>query len=272
MKKLPTVCVLPNRQYNSNSNIMASKSLNAAAATFTPGGPNEECDEAEATTTTASSPSFPPQEDSSDNHGSFSEYAEMVETIEDIMDEESDDYNPLMIQSVPTVASVVETGLPPHLVNHAAEFWYPESRDCTCCKGFKFGCNCVKVDRNGVCKFCGGAASSSTGAATAQAPAPAQSSSLLVTGPSRTTAAATATSGNTGFHGNQYGADFSNRPSYSTNNNTSCRPTYSGGRGYNPENAGGGGGKRNKVICKFFLSPNGCRNGGACTFEHVSQA
>lgn len=30
--------------------------------------------------------------------------------------------------------------LPSHLVKHAAEFWFPECRDCTCCNGYKFGC------------------------------------------------------------------------------------------------------------------------------------
>jgi hypothetical protein len=27
---------------------------------------------------------------------------------------------------------------------HAAEFWFPESRECQCCHGFKYGCNCAK--------------------------------------------------------------------------------------------------------------------------------
>ena len=30
------------------------------------------------------------------------------------------------------------------LSTHAAEFWFPESRNCTCCKGFKHGCECCK--------------------------------------------------------------------------------------------------------------------------------
>ena len=25
---------------------------------------------------------------------------------------------------------------------HAKEFWFPECRNCTCCKGFKHGCDC----------------------------------------------------------------------------------------------------------------------------------
>ena len=28
------------------------------------------------------------------------------------------------------------------LSSHAAEFWFPECRDCPCCKGFKHGCQC----------------------------------------------------------------------------------------------------------------------------------
>ncbi len=27
---------------------------------------------------------------------------------------------------------------------HAAEFWFPGSRECQCCHGFKYGCNCAK--------------------------------------------------------------------------------------------------------------------------------
>lgn len=28
---------------------------------------------------------------------------------------------------------------------HAAEFWFPECRSCSCCQGFKHGCPCVKT-------------------------------------------------------------------------------------------------------------------------------
>lgn len=30
------------------------------------------------------------------------------------------------------------------LTAHAAEFWFPECRNCSCCKGFKHGCDCCK--------------------------------------------------------------------------------------------------------------------------------
>lgn len=41
------------------------------------------------------------------------------------------------------------TSLPVHMVNHAAEFWFPESRNCPCCAGFKHGCQCCQPDSNG---------------------------------------------------------------------------------------------------------------------------
>lgn len=43
-------------------------------------------------------------------------------------------------------AGVVPSGAMPSrngvLSSHAAEFWFPESRNCPCCKGFKHGCQC----------------------------------------------------------------------------------------------------------------------------------
>jgi len=30
------------------------------------------------------------------------------------------------------------------LSKHAAEFWFPEARNCPCCSGFKHGCGCCK--------------------------------------------------------------------------------------------------------------------------------
>lgn len=30
------------------------------------------------------------------------------------------------------------------LSKHAAEFWFPECRNCPCCNGFKHGCQCCK--------------------------------------------------------------------------------------------------------------------------------
>lgn len=39
------------------------------------------------------------------------------------------------------------------LTSHAAQFWFPESRDCTCCQGFKHGCQCCRSGVR-VCTVC----------------------------------------------------------------------------------------------------------------------
>jgi len=53
--------------------------------------------------------------------------------------------------SAGAAASAISTSLPAHLASQAAEFWFPECRDCTCCKGYKHGCSC-----GGLCKCSGG--------------------------------------------------------------------------------------------------------------------
>lgn len=44
-------------------------------------------------------------------------------------------------------SGAMPTGANGALSAHAAEFWFPECRNCDCCKGFKHGCSCCK---NGV--------------------------------------------------------------------------------------------------------------------------
>lgn len=109
---------------------MASNQLNAGAASFTPGGPP---------TATSMQDSF--------TEASFNEYTEMVDNIEqemeaDALDESYDDSPPAGI-----------SGLPAHMVKHANEFWFPESRNCACCNGFKHGCKCAASNR-GTCASC----------------------------------------------------------------------------------------------------------------------
>jgi hypothetical protein len=38
------------------------------------------------------------------------------------------------------------------LSSHAHEFWFPECRNCPCCKGFKHGCDCCKASGVDTCK------------------------------------------------------------------------------------------------------------------------
>jgi hypothetical protein len=127
-------------------------------------------------------------------------FAVMQEGIEQEMDQQdvgdlTEAMNNTAVEGIPVPAS----GLPAHMVRHAAEFWFPECRDCTCCKGFKHGCTCA-TSNNGVCTCAGKGAAPLAAAPRA--------------------------------------------------------PSYSGG--------GGGG----KPVCKFFLSPRGCRFGDGCRFAH----
>lgn len=49
-------------------------------------------------------------------------------------------------------AGAVPTEKSGRLSSHAAEFWFPECRECVCCKGFKHGCDCVKKERFIACQ------------------------------------------------------------------------------------------------------------------------
>eukprot|EP00804_Cyclotella_cryptica_P020751 CCRYP_016591-RA/>CCRYP_016591-RA protein AED:0.31 eAED:0.31 QI:0/-1/0/1/-1/1/1/0/131 len=46
------------------------------------------------------------------------------------------------ISALGAIHSQAQSTLPAHQVNHAAEFWFPECRECACCRGFKHGCLC----------------------------------------------------------------------------------------------------------------------------------
>ena len=126
---------------------MASNQLNAGAASFVPGGQ-----------------ALPSGMHDSFTETSFNDYADMVETIEQEMEAEAFDegsnYSP------PAGIS----GLPPHLAKHANEFWFPESRDCSCCNGFKHGCQCAP-SHGGTCASC--SSSSPSQVATGHAAPPA---------------------------------------------------------------------------------------------------
>lgn len=96
--------------------------LNAGAATFTPGGPP--------------APAAAPMEDTSDGR--------MLDEIEAAISAE---------QQQPAAAAggggkVTYTDLPPH----AEEFWFPECRECTCCNGYKHGCQCCAKQGMRSCK------------------------------------------------------------------------------------------------------------------------
>ena len=104
--------------------IMSADGLNTAASSFTPaGGHSEQMDD------------------------SFAHYAQMMDDIEAEVEAEDD----LAVQ----VPGAIDTSaLPAHLAHHAAEFWFPECRNCACCNGYKHGCTCCPTN-GGVCKCSG---------------------------------------------------------------------------------------------------------------------
>ena len=117
---------------------MSSKeSLSAGAATFVPGGSQQP---------SAYSTSADIQEH---DHDSGNEYDEVMEALEAEM--LKNDMDELVAGMGNTAVSVPATSLPSHLAAHAAEFWFPECRDCCCCQGYKHGCRC-----GGLCKCSGG--------------------------------------------------------------------------------------------------------------------
>lgn len=119
---------------------MASNHLNAGAASFTPGGP--------APTAAAAAAAANYQQD--DTETSYNEYADMVDSIEREMDGDAEGES---YTAPPPAYTGTVSGLPAHMVKHANEFWFPESRDCTCCKGFKHGCECA-ASHGGICASC----------------------------------------------------------------------------------------------------------------------
>jgi hypothetical protein len=82
-----------------------------------------------------------------DGSSSFEHHEEVIggiETVEAVN-------NPSFSNNSPKVG----TALPSHLAAHAAEFWFPECRDCSCCNGFKHGCTCAPSNY-GICSVCSG--------------------------------------------------------------------------------------------------------------------
>jgi hypothetical protein len=63
-------------------------------------------------------------------------------------DEYEEDYTPEPSKASSSGGAYLPSGAVPtvngKLSQHAAEFWFPESRECKCCHGFKYGCSCAK--------------------------------------------------------------------------------------------------------------------------------
>ena len=138
---------------------------------------------------------------------------------------------------------------------HAKEFWFPECRNCSCCKGFKHGCDCcaggVDTCAKGDCINAEFATQVATDLAsrTSEGEASAESASSVGA------ASITADLGNMSIR-----APASSGPITHT----------SSGAGAVAASGGGGGGAPGDA-CKFFAS-GGCRFGDSCRFKHIGSA
>lgn len=128
---------------------------------------------------------------------------------------------------VPQAAVPTQNG---KLSQFAGEFWFPECRNCPCCKGFKHGCDCCKTGGVDTCKD----ASCIDGAMVSQV-----SADLAARGGAPEPARAPAPQAPTGA------------------------PKQGG---YNVAAPSAGGDN----FCKFEKSPGGCRFGASCRFQHAS--
>jgi len=134
---------------------------------------------------------------------------------------------------------------------HAAEFWFPESRNCPCCKGFKHGCKC----RVGPITCCQDSGCTSTAPATEEIKVEipvAKPKPVIVFKQNRTDVpAATPT------------------PTPAPAAATPAASPVAAASAYVPSpidtsNTGGD----NRSQCTFFSSPQGCRFGETCRFKH----
>lgn len=83
--------------------------------------------------------------------------ADEIEPIDEEAEKEMEELEKLMESSATPSKGVVPAGAVPteqsgRLSSHAAEFWFPECRECKCCNGFKHGCSCVKNDKFIACQ------------------------------------------------------------------------------------------------------------------------
>lgn len=120
----PLLCSQPKTPINTINMASDDQNLSASAASFVPGGTLDEVERAI--------------------------QAELDQEDMDALVAEMND-STMASPSAGAAAAAATSSLPAHLASQAAEFWFPECRDCTCCKGYKHGCSC-----GGLCQCAGG--------------------------------------------------------------------------------------------------------------------
>ena len=134
---------------------------------------------------------------------------------------------------------------------HAKEFWFPECRNCPCCKGFKHGCDCCV----GGVDTCAKEDCINTEFATQVATDLASRAPEVVSEGSDSAIASGAAAA----------ASIANE----LGNLTVKSPAAPSGQNTHTASSGGGSASAGgSDVCKFFAS-GGCRFGDSCRFKHV---
>jgi len=163
----------------------------------------------------------PTGEPSHDSQISFGDYTDMVDKM-------NQDLNADTQHSSATAESR----------SHFAGVWYPECKDCHCCEGFKFGCNCAPSN-DGVCMCVTGGLSHVTGYVPDDV-------SVMTT--------------NSTYEAwNQSFSSFSSQ----------CRPINAQRRRSKRRSKPEREPINTNSPCRFFLSEMGCRYGDNCPFNHT---
>jgi len=171
---------------------------------------------------------------------SFDDYKEMVDNFNKIMCPESEQQHYGGDPS--NIHAIIDNGkssLPSNIEKYDAEIWYPECRDCLCCRGFKHGCTCA-TSNNRICR--------------------------CVTGVLDDVSVVTM---------NSYDLWYQQLlPQYPTESQCNtieshCNPIERRSSRHNVNNHI----MHEKVdtTCRFFSSSAGCRYGSSCPFNHVEQ-
>lgn len=184
----------------------------------------------------------------------------------------------------------------------AAEFWFPGSRECACCKGYKHGCPCVKDEKFYACQKegCCEAAHKDMKLETSSAPAvqprhaaPAHSAKPVHASVPSQNGQLSAVAAEFWFpdsrecsccKGYKHGCDCCKKNGfYACQTEGCCKPEDKGkmnasSPGKSPGSSGNyspnsrpqqHGGSNSTSFCRYEMSPSGCNMGDRCRFQHV---
>mmetsp|Transcript_5348 Transcript_5348/g.12685 ORF Transcript_5348/g.12685 Transcript_5348/m.12685 type:complete len:282 (+) Transcript_5348:559-1404(+) len=169
---------------------------------------------------------------------SFDEYTSIVDKMNGSISPQSDKQDHARDPSISSESSGKKQ-------SHLAGVWFPECKDCRCCQGFKFGCNCAPTNE-GVCICITGGPPGVNGFVNGGLP------------------------GVTGVVSDDISVVTMNSYEvWSSQSQLQCRPTRLEKRRSRRKKKADREPVDTNRPCRFFLSEMGCRYGDACPFNHT---